>query len=109
MSALTARQILALAHRSRQREDGDNEFANGVNNTATWLAVLLDSYEDNPCGLRDEITTQLHISHPFGENEYRDGVAAAMDDIAGILANDPDVIGAIIYRGRTQARANQEA
>ncbi len=86
MEALSDRQIHALAHRSRQHENGDSDFARGVNDTADHVAAALRSFEDDPDGLAGHLWARVRGGIRWEKSAYEDGVAAVLDDVAGILA-----------------------
>lgn len=107
--ALSDRQVRALAHRSRQRENVGSEFARGVNDTTDHVAAALRSFEGDLHGLAGHLRARVRGGTRWEKSAYEDGVAAVLDDVAGILDNDSDTIGAVIYRGRTQFTAKKES
>jgi hypothetical protein len=107
---LSTRQLLALSYRAKQLGDGTGAFALGVSDAAGWLADLLHRMlPDDPAELRVILLARLADGVGWEVSGYGDGMAAVLDDIAGILDNDPATINDIIEYGRDQRRAEKEA
>lgn len=107
---LSTRQLLALSYRAMQRKPGDSRFAGGVTFAADWLSALLDKHGGDTAGLKAALRKKLRTYKPaFDKAPYEDGIAVVMDDIAGILDNDPDTINGIIENGRDRHRAEKES